>query len=152
MTQTAIFLAVAALLLGLLVGMTLGRISARRTGSRERLSDQLRTRDQRLQLYERQVAEHFERTAQLSAELDRALDQLREQLAAGADKLVGEDLGNRIARRGDGRGPAPEIQPPRDYAPTRKASAAARPAAESTPADRSQLQLVEDDDPTYRVG
>lgn len=152
MTQTAIFLAIAALLLGLIAGVALGRMSARRAGPRVRLSDQLRTRDQRLQLYERQVAEHFERTAQLSTELDRALDQLRNQLAAGADKLVGEDLGNRIARRGDGRGPGPEIQPPRDYAPNRKASGDARPAAESATADRSQLQLVEDDDPTYRVG
>lgn len=151
MTQTAIFLAIAALLLGLIAGVALGRMSARRAGPRVRLSDQLRTRDQRLQLYERQVAEHFERTAQLSTELDRALDQLRNQLAAGADKLVGEDLGNRIARRGDGRGPAPEIQPPRDYAPSRQASGDARPAPESTP-DGSQLQLVEDDDPTYRVG
>ena len=152
MTQTGIFLAVAALLVGLIAGIALGRTFARRAGPQVRLSDQLRTRDQRLQLYERQVAEHFERTAQLSAELDRALDQLRDQLAAGADKLVGEDLGNRIARRsGAGRGPGSEIQPPRDYAPNRPPSGDARPAPESA-SDRSQLQLVEDEDPTYRVG
>lgn len=155
MTEIGILTTLGALLIGLILGTALGRILARRAGPHLRLSDQLRTRDQRLQLYERQVVEHFERTALLTAELDRSLDQLRDHLAAGASTLAGEEIGNRIAQGAcAGRGAGPNLQPPRDYAPNRTPSGGEPNGSKDDVANRgSQLQLVgEDDDPTYKVG
>lgn len=153
MIPTPLLIAIAALLIGLAAGVALGRALARRADSHQRWSDQLRSRDQRLQLYEREVGEHFERTAQLCAELDTALAQLRQHLASGAGKLAGEELGRRIAGPAPGRQPEPHLEPPRDYAPS--SGLLREPAApERTAPERTQpLQLVgEDDDPTFKVG
>ncbi|MFZ5653444.1 MAG: ZapG family protein [Pseudomonadota bacterium] len=150
MPPTELLLIIGALLVGLAAGAALGRALARRADARLRLSDQLRSRDQRLQLYEREVREHFERTAQLSEELDRTLEQLRQHLARGAGKLAGEELGRRIA----GSAPQQPLEPPRDYAPSSGLLRGDPPTAERTGPERARpLQLVgEDDDPTFKVG
>lgn len=155
MTQAAIPLALAALLVGLLAGIALGRRLAARSGAGGRLADQLRSRDQRLQVHERQVAEHFERTAALTEALDQAVGELRGHLAAGAGNLVNAELGRRIAAGAAGTKPSEQdVTPPRDYAPSQGLLRGERPAAERAgKGSPAPLQLVGDeDDPTLKVG
>lgn len=156
MTQAAILMALGALVAGLLTGILLGRRLAARAGADRRLADLLRTREQRLQVQERQLAEHFERTAALTEALDQAMEELRGHLAAGAGNLVNAELGQRMAPRGSGRQPEFNFEPPRDYAPSQGLLRGERPDAKSertATAATKPLQLVGDeDDPTLRVG
>jgi len=155
MTPAAILLPLAALLVGLLAGIALGRRLAARSGAGGRLADQLRSRDQRLQVHERQVAEHFERTAALTEALDQAVGELRGHLAAGASNLVDAELGRRIAgETASAQSSARGVTPPRDYAPSQGLLRGERPEAErSGKAGTAPLQLVGDeDDPTLKVG
>ena len=155
MTQAAILLALAALLVGLLAGIALGRRLATRSGAGGRLADQLRSRDQRLQVHERQVAEHFERTAALTEALDQAVGELRGHLAAGAGNLVNAELGRRIAAGAGGARPSEQgATPPRDYAPSQGLLRGERPEPERAgKTGAAPLQLVGDeDDPTLKVG
>lgn len=154
MTETAILMALGALVAGVLAGIFLGRRLAAQAGAEGRLAEQLRSRDQRLQVHERQVADHFERAAALTDALDQAMEELRRHLAAGAGDLVNAELAQRIAPRGSGRQPEFSFEPPRDYAPSQGLLRGERPDVKSErTAAAKPLQLVGDeDDPTLRVG
>lgn len=157
MTTNAILIIVAGFLAGLLAGTTLGRRLARREGRRDRLADQLRARDEKLQIYERQVEEHFGRTAALTDELGRAWQDLQQHLASGADQLVSAELAQRFTAPGAARSSGADPQPPRDYAPSQgllhsKPRAVAGPAGKASAGTITPLPMAGDDDPTLKVG
>lgn len=156
MTQAAILMALGALGIGLLAGLILGRRLAASSGADRRLAELLRTREQRLQIQERQLAEHFERTATLTDALDHAMEELRSHLAAGAGNLVNVEMSRRIAPRASNHQAELNLEAPRDYAPSQGLLRGERPEAklERAPsAPAKPLQLVGDeDDPTLKVG
>jgi uncharacterized membrane-anchored protein YhcB (DUF1043 family) len=159
MTVTAILVALAGLLAGVLAGVALGRGLARREGRRDRLADQLRARDEKLQIYEQQVIEHFARAAALAEDLGRAWQELERHLADGAGRLANPELARRFTAAG-GQHPPGTLdasgmpQPPRDYAPSQgllrndpEPTPGRTPGAVVTP-----LHRAGDDDPTLKVG
>lgn len=159
MTITAILVTLAGVLAGLLAGVALGRNLARREGRRDRLADQLRARDEKLQVYEQQVIEHFARAAALAEDLGRAWQELERHLGDGAGRLANPELARRFAPAGDPRSPTTldasgVPQPPRDYAPSQgllrndlEPTPGRTPGAVVTP-----LHRTGDDDPTLKVG
>jgi uncharacterized membrane-anchored protein YhcB (DUF1043 family) len=157
MTTNAILFIVAGLLAGLLAGTVLGQRLARRESRRDRLADQLRSREEKLQIYERQVEEHFRRAVALTDELGRAWQDLQHHLAGGADQLVSTELAQRFAVPGAARSSGADPQPPRDYAPSQgllrgKPKAVVDPAGKTATATVTPLPMMSDDDPTLKVG
>lgn len=157
MTTNAILIIVAGFLAGLLAGTTLGRRLARREGRRDRLADQLRSREEKLQIYERQVEEHFRRAAALTDELGRAWQDLQHHLASGADQLASTELAQRFTAPGAARSSGADPQPPRDYAPSQsllrgKPRVVADPAGKASTGTITPLPIAGDDDPTLKVG
>lgn len=157
MTTNAILIIVAGFLGGLLAGVALGRRLARREGRRERLADQLRAREEKLQIYERQVEEHFRRAAVLTDELGRAWQDLQHHLASGADQLASTELARRFAVPDTARSSGADPQPPRDYAPSQgllrgNPRAVAEQQGKAATGTSAPLHLISDDDPTLKVG
>lgn len=77
------------LLSGTLVGFTLGFGLSRRHGAVRALQEQLLAKEAELSLYQDQVAKHFEKTADLFAELQVRQDNLVTHLQDGAKRLRG---------------------------------------------------------------
>lgn len=157
MTSTAILITVVGFLAGLLAGVALGRNLARREGRRDRLADQLRAREEKLQIYERQVEAHFSRAAALTDELGRAWQDLQHHLAGGADQLASTELARRFTAPGTARSSGADTQPPRDYAPSQgllrgSPKAVAEQQDKASTGTIAPLQLISDDDPTLKVG
>ncbi|MFZ2207501.1 MAG: DUF1043 family protein [Porticoccaceae bacterium] len=157
MTTNAILITVAGFLAGLLAGVALGRNLARRAGRRDRLADQLRAREEKLQIYERQVEEHFSRAAALADELGRAWQDLQHHLAGGADQLASTELARRFAAPGTAGSSGADTQPPRDYAPSQNLlrgnpKAAAEQQGKAYAGTIAPLHRASDDDPTLKVG
>lgn len=157
MTTNAILIIVAGFLAGLLAGVALGRNLARREGRRDRLADQLRAREEKLQIYERQIEEHFSRAAALTDELGRAWEDLQHHLAGGADQLASTELARRFAVPGTARSSGADTQPPRDYAPSQgllrgNPRAVAEQQGKAATGTSAPLHMISDDDPTLKVG
>jgi uncharacterized membrane-anchored protein YhcB (DUF1043 family) len=162
MTTTAILIALGGFLVGILAGLILGRYPVRRDRGHNRLADQLRVREEKLQVYERQVAEHFSRTAALADDLGRAWQDLQHHLADGAGQLTSTELARRFSAVGTSRSSAVDTngipQPPRDYAPSqdllrRGPKAVAEQHSGKDPAGTiATRHMANDDDPTLKVG
>ena len=113
---------VAALVLGLLLGMAIGR---RTSASGQKYREVERKLDQVLQdkkLYEDEVQGHFEETAQLLNNLTESYRDVHNHLAKGAANLCPGDgpvALEHIRSRDPAEIPAElaQVQPPLDYAP-----------------------------------
>ncbi|MGE3298049.1 MAG: YhcB family protein [Porticoccaceae bacterium] len=160
MTTNAILIAVAIFLAGLLVGAVFGRHLARREGRRDRLADQLRAREEKLQIYEREVEEHFRRAAALTDDLGRAWQDLQQHLASSADQLASTELAQRFTTSSAAHPAGADPQPPRDYAPS-QGLLRGKPRAVADQAGKGSagiagtitpLPTISDDDPTLKVG
>ena len=120
----------------------------------------MRSREEKLQIYERQVEEHFSRAAALTHELGRAWQELQHHLASSADQLAGTELAQRFTVPGTTRAAGADPQPPRDYAPS-QSLLRGKPKAVADQAGKAStgiagtitpLPAISDDDPTLKVG
>ena len=116
----------AALLAALIIGGLLSRLFSRGDGQdRSSLKRQLDELKQQHQSYQINVTEHFSRTADLIAELNKNYHKIQEHLDQGAEQFVKPEYRLESARSGETRleDLAPQSQKPetptgpKDYAP-----------------------------------
>ncbi len=120
-----ILAAVAALAVGLIIGLLIGR-SSQGTNLRQRRAeqqvDELRSEYTR---YQAQVNEHFMESAHLLRRFNDAYRDVNQHMARGANRLANDDewleeleQEKKRARLRDGSADAGDVaEPPRDYAP-----------------------------------
>ncbi|MBQ0798414.1 MAG: DUF1043 family protein [Porticoccaceae bacterium] len=176
MDSSSILIVVAALIVGLLLGILLTRGLSSPLKQRKQLGEELRQAREKQQLYEREVAEHFVKTSGLVNNLTESYRHLHQHLAASAETLANPNLGDGLL--------APKVtqleldieqlpaldatmpEPPRDYAPSQGVlnegyglDKPASPVKNAAEKDKPQLSVVnsdtaevESDDPTLKVG
>ncbi|MEH6639157.1 MAG: DUF1043 family protein [Porticoccaceae bacterium] len=176
MDSSSILIVVAALVVGLLLGMLLTRGLSSPVKQRKQLGEELRQAKEKQEVYEREVAEHFVKTSGLVNNLTESYRHLHQHLASSAETLANPDLSDSLL--------TPKVtqleldieqlpaldatmpEPPRDYAPSQGVlnedyglDKSTSPVAHGAENDKPQLSVVnndtaeiENDDPTLKVG
>lgn len=138
-TFSVILIALITLLIGIALGAALWRKLGTQSQSRE-LEEKLKEAEQRLSLYQAEVAEHFLETSRRVNELTRNYKEVHEYLASSAMRLTTPALGHEIQvaaqiswpEEAEGEQPTPKVGEPVEK------NAQAEPAMEK---DTSRDQL-----------
>ncbi|GGY69578.1 YhcB family protein [Marinobacter zhanjiangensis] len=121
-----ILAAVAALAVGLIIGLLIGRSSQGATLRQRRAEQQTEELRNEYTRYQAQVNEHFMESAQLLRRFNDAFRDVNQHMARGANRLASDDewleeleQENRRARLTGASGETGDdnAEPPRDYAP-----------------------------------
>ena len=122
--MTTILLAAACLIIGAIIGALLTRTLSAREKQQRDLAEQLRARDNELQLYKHDVANHLLKSAEMISELKAQQQQVSEQFLNDVARLAPLELDQQIREKlrhedDDHRGqiiPSTPREAPVDYA------------------------------------
>lgn len=120
-----ILAAVAALAVGLIIGLLIGRSSQGTNLRQRRAEQQIEELRNEYTRYQAQVNEHFMESAHMLRRFNDAFRDVNQHMARGANRLANDDewldeleQENRRARLTGSKGDSGDVaEPPRDYAP-----------------------------------
>jgi len=124
---TTIVISAVCLLVGLAAGSLLTRTLSPQEQKRRALEEKFRQKEDELNIYQRDVADHLIKTSELLRDMTRSHREISEQLAAGAMLLAAPDVSRQVqdaAFAGLSSESKPRIlsqsppEPPKDYAPS----------------------------------
>ena len=163
-TAATILIAIVCLLLGMAIGSLLTQRLAPQEKKRRELEAQLRRAEDEHRLYQRDVAEHFQKTATLVGNLAQSYRDVNEHLAASAMLLADTETSRQLQEAANPALPraggmtlsSVPPEPPKDYAPRVPggvlsenygfSDTAPRPSRVANDSDEK-----EEDDPTLKV-
>jgi len=168
---TTFLIAAACLVAGVVAGSLLNRTLSPQEQRRRELEEKLQAKEDELKIYQRDVSDHFIKTADLMAELRRNQQEIGEQLAIGAMRLTSPEIGRKIQDTalanldsGSKNTILSAIPPeaPKDYAPSVPGGILSENYGftdiQSTTAsdDESSIETTstnkeDEDDPTFRI-
>ncbi|MDF1832112.1 MAG: DUF1043 family protein [Porticoccaceae bacterium] len=126
MPTDPIIIALTSLIIGLVIGILIGRTFSNATKQRQTLTEELRKKDNELKTYQHKVTEHFITTSELVNNLTHSYKEVHQHLADSAMTLTNPEISNKLLEAGSGNlGTAhttsnttiDSSKPPKDYTP-----------------------------------
>jgi uncharacterized protein len=122
--ELVLIIAVVALLVGLGLGVLLGRVRFGQ-GASNQLANRLQQTEAELENYQHQVAKHFVDTSQRISDLTQSYRDLHQHLADGAARLASPDISRKLLEAAEVKQVGGDVidhaetnlEPPKDWAP-----------------------------------
>lgn len=134
--STLIIIAVAALIVGALIGMGLTKGLSPQEKQNRNLEHRLQKAEEQLRDYQHEVSTHFAETSQLVNSLTQSYRDVHEHLASSALKLTNPDISRQLIDAADGK---LLTKPKQSKEDTEYLKEAPRDWAPKNPGDKGQL-------------